>query len=247
MRPGLFLFCPGMEGRGTLFHRQAQRLTDYDVRIVAYDSAAPQTFELFAEQALRVAREYRAANPTAPRGVLCGFSLGACTAIEVALREPEHFAALVLINPATAFARTGAAGLAAWFMRHAPPELVRIGSDLTLGWNANLSRFKPDDINELRRVSRSPPTHDISRRLESLARFDSSSERLRKIQLPVLLIASEHDHVQPSVAETQRLRGVWPQARSVLLKGSGHECLQEEGFDLSADLNAWRSTLLNVP
>lgn len=239
MRHGLFLFCPGMEGRGTLFYRQAQRLTDYELRIVAYNSAAPQTFELFAEQALRVAREYRAANPTAPRGVLCGFSLGACTAIEVALREPEHFAAIILINPATAFGRTGAAGFAAWLIRHAPPELVRIGSDLTLGWNANLSRFKPDDINELRRVSRSPSTHDISRRLESLARFNSSADRLRKMPLPALLVASQNDKVQPSSAEVSRLAAIWPHARSVLLKASGHECLQEEGFDLPAELKTF--------
>ncbi|MBL8019906.1 MAG: alpha/beta fold hydrolase [Leptospirales bacterium] len=233
-----------MEGRGTLFHRQADILkSDYHVHVVQYDSAAPQTFDRFSNQALQFAQRFSRLNPGAPGGILCGFSLGACTAIECVIREPNLFSALVLINPATAFARTGLAGPASWVMRHLPSELIRIGSDLTLPLNANLSRFHDEELHLLKKVSRSVPQNDISRRLESLSRFDASENRLRKITVPVLLIAAENDHVQPSLAEVNRLFQVWPHSKRVILHGSGHECLQEDQFDLLTELRQFLSAV----
>lgn len=226
-----------MEGTGLLYHRQVERLAPFfEVQVMPYDVDGPQTFAQFVAQA----RQYLPASPTDTDNAtqstpfyLCGFSLGACTAIQIALNHPDVCTGLFLINSATAVARNPFfPHLASSVLPYVPSGLLGIGSDLTLPANAVTQNFDPEDLALMKEVSRSVPRELMSARLRSLSGFDVSATTLARLKLPTLILAGVRDMVLPSPQEARRLADVLPNAEIQLLPNSGHECLQERDLDL---------------
>lgn len=230
------LLLPGMEGTGLLYHRQLERLKPYfRSEVMPYDVDGPQTFAQFVAQARTLLREIPGAESPAPAApaYLCGFSMGGCTAIELTLQCPGQIHALFLINPATAVSRTPfLPRLAARILPHIPPALLSLGSDLSIPANAVTRNFEAEDLALMQEVSRSVPRQLMAARLQSIAGFDASAERLAQLRLPVLILAGARDHVLPSVKEAHRLAAALPDAQVCILPDSGHECLQERGLNL---------------
>jgi pimeloyl-ACP methyl ester carboxylesterase len=77
-------------------------------------------------------------------------------------------------------------------------------------------------------------------RLQVLTHYDVR-QRLHDIRVPTLFIASDRDHLVPSVAQAQYMAARVPGATVRVLDGHGHICLIAPDIDLAAILDAWRA------
>ena len=65
--------------------------------------------------------------------------------------------------------------------------------------------------------------------------------RLQDIRVPTLFLASDRDHLVPSVAQAHYMAARVPGATVRVLDGHGHICLIAPDIDLAAILDAWRA------
>ena len=73
---------------------------------------------------------------------------------------------------------------------------------------------------------------------EAASQLDQSAAGLRRVKLPIQLLASTEDKVLPSVDECRRLQRLLPNARVTELQGSGHVPLLEARISLRRVLRA---------
>jgi pimeloyl-ACP methyl ester carboxylesterase len=78
-------------------------------------------------------------------------------------------------------------------------------------------------------------------RLTILKTYDVR-ERLREIQCPTLFLASENDHLIPSVAQARLMAERMPSATVRVLSGHGHVCLIAPDLDVRSILAEWQSS-----
>ena len=76
-------------------------------------------------------------------------------------------------------------------------------------------------------------------RLQVLTQYDVR-HRLHDIRVPTLLLASDCDHLVPSVAQAQYMAARVPGATVRVLDGHGHICLIAQDIDLAGILEAWQ-------
>ena len=88
-----------------------------------------------------------------------------------------------------------------------------------------------DQLPTLLQFSGTLPADTLSFRLamlsEAAAQLDQSAAGLRRVKLPIQLLASTEDKVLPSVDECRKLQRLLPNARVTELQGSGHVPLLE--------------------
>ncbi len=230
----LFVFLPGMDGTGDLFHVQAPRLeATFDIRCLAIARHDQSSWRDLANQAIALIQQELAHRPN--RTVyLCGESFGACLALQVARLAPTLCHRLILVNPASSFHHKNwlhwATSLTSWV----PAPLYHLSSVGFLPWLAALPRISPRDRQALLKAMQSVPQTTSAWRLSLLQKFAMPLPVLRALSLPTLLIAGALDRLLPSVDEIQRLAQALPQAETVILPQSGHACLLETDVDLFA-------------
>jgi pimeloyl-ACP methyl ester carboxylesterase len=75
-------------------------------------------------------------------------------------------------------------------------------------------------------------------RLRVLERYDLR-ERLGEIRTPTLFLASDRDHLVPSVEQARYMADRVPGATLRVLRGHGHICLIAPDLDLGEILDEW--------
>jgi len=76
-------------------------------------------------------------------------------------------------------------------------------------------------------------------RLKLLTQYDVR-DRLCDLRTPTLFLASDRDHLVPSVAQARYMAARVPMATVRVLDGHGHICLIAPDLDLADILKAWR-------
>jgi pimeloyl-ACP methyl ester carboxylesterase len=76
-------------------------------------------------------------------------------------------------------------------------------------------------------------------RLRVLTTYDVR-HRLQDIQVPTLFLASDQDHLVPSVAQAQYMAARVRESTVRILDGHGHICLIAPDIDLASILDAWQ-------
>ncbi|MDX2272286.1 MAG: alpha/beta hydrolase [Cyanobacteriota bacterium] len=221
------LYLPGMDGTGTLFYRQAEKLAaDFCIRSLSLNGsnldswvALSQYVEFYLEEG----------SPA----ILCGESFGACLALQVAVRRPDLCAGLILVNPASSWRRGSWGWLARLLLPFVPEPFYHLASGQGLGWLAELSRIAPVDQQKLQQAVAQVPLATAAHRLALLSEFDVDRLPLEALQMPTLLVAGSHDRLLPSRAEVERLAHRLPNAAVAVAPASGHACLLEQDLNLS--------------
>lgn len=229
----LFVFLPGMDGTGKLLRTQTESLEGcFDVRCLALpQDDCWSDWEMLSQQVVNLIQTEQAQK--SERSVyLCGESFGGCLALKVALRAPELFKRVILVNPASSFRRRHFLVCAASGTRWMPEFLYRASTIMLLPFLAALGRIEPSDRRALLAAMKSVPPKTVRWRLSLLEHFDVQDEHLSQLQPPVLLIAGAADRLLPSVAEVESLASYLPQAQVVVLPYSGHACLLETDIQL---------------
>lgn len=228
----LFVFLPGTDGTGQLLQVQTESLERcFDVRSLAlpqsdrwsdWDALSRQTIDLIeAELANRERPVY-----------LCGESFGGCLALKVALRSPELVDRLILVNPASSLSQRPYLYWGASLTRCVPEPFYRTCALVLLPFLSSISRIAVEDRRALLAAMRSVPPKTVRWRVSLLNSFEVSQEQLRRLKMPVLLLAGGADRLLPSVTEARRLASYLNDARVVLLPDSGHTCLLERDTKL---------------
>jgi pimeloyl-ACP methyl ester carboxylesterase len=169
---------------------------------------------------------------------ILGFSLGGAVALEMSVAQPERVAALILCN-ALANYRTDT--WRKWLEARLQLAFVHtLGLKGTARMIAKRLFPMPDQAPKRQRVVDvvgANPKYAYLATVHALIGW-SASERLTKLQSPVLIIAAEHDYTPLEDKRTEA--GQFPSAEFVVIAGSRHGT----PFDSTEQFNACVLTFL---
>jgi pimeloyl-ACP methyl ester carboxylesterase len=233
----LFVFLPGMDGSGQLYHRQIETLSShFDLRCLTISPDDLSDWDELADRVIVLLQE-ELRYKTAPV-YLCGESFGGCLALKIATKDPKLVKKLILVNAASCFNQRPLLGLGIGVTRVIPDFLHRSSALVLLPFIAALSRISPIDRRSLLKAMQSVPPETVSWRLSMLQRFQINPLELARLSFSVLVVASQSDRLLPSVTEGRKLIHQLPKAKLVILPDSGHTCLLETDIHLKEILNA---------
>lgn len=236
-RPGqpnapLFIYLPGGDGTGQLFHRQLEGLEKaFDIRCLEIPPDDMTDWEELAAEVIRLVQAELAATPRS-QVYLCGESFGGCLAMKMILQSPQFFDYLVLVNPASAFRNQSWLYGLSFLARPVPQPLYRFFWVWFLPLLAALGKIEAEDRRLLLNAVQLMTQETSIWRVELLRQFQVSDADLAQIHQPTLVVASGRDCVLPSTQEADRLVASLPQAQKYLLPDSGHACLLESDVNL---------------
>lgn len=228
------VLVPGMDGTGRLFYAQVPLLAPtYRVAtFVLRDSAADM--DILVQD---LAELVRGMTPNGAPAVICGESFGGTLAMSLAVRHPELVRALVVVNSFPRFlpqhrldAALVALRLVPWGTMALVRRLTAFRMHSRYTHRTELHRF----LQEMRYTTR----EGYMNRLRILKRYDMRPD-LHRISAPALFIASDGDHLVPSVEQARYMIERVPDARLHVLQGHGHICLIAPGVDLAQILAQW--------
>jgi pimeloyl-ACP methyl ester carboxylesterase len=224
----LALLIPGLDGTGKLFYRQIPALSER-YRVVAWEFRRRGTFD-FDDLVDEVVQGTGSEPPHSI--TLVGESFGGPIAMSCALRFPERFKVLALINTFPAYRRRIRIRLAC---RLAPllnaPGIWR-AKNLIVDRILKREGILEEDRLRYREIIRGihPPAY--RRRLE-LVRDVSLRKSLGKISVPTHIFAGGRDKVVPSVREGRYMAERIPGSQLHILPDAGHALLFTPGFSLA--------------
>jgi pimeloyl-ACP methyl ester carboxylesterase len=221
-----------MDGTGRLLRSQTAGLErGFDVRCLAIPADDLTSWEVLTQKVVALIHAQLAEAGKRPV-YLCGESFGGCLAMQVALHSPWLFDRLILVNPASSFHRRPWIAWGSQITRYLPESLYSLSSRLLLPFLANLERLAASDRVALLEAMESVPQETSIWRLSLLNQFHLPPAQLRRLTLPVLLLASGSDRLLPSLPEVHYLATVLPKTRVFVLPHSGHACLLEADVNL---------------
>ncbi|MGH2415950.1 MAG: alpha/beta fold hydrolase [Microcystaceae cyanobacterium] len=228
----LFVYLPGMDGTGQLLRSQTAGLeVGFDVRCLAIPREDLTSWDELANNVLDLIHAELEKNSKRPI-YLCGESFGGCLAQKVAVIAPDLFERIILINSASAFNLRPLLAWTSQLTSLVPSNLYNIGAIGLLPFLAALPRISRSDRQELLKTMRSVPPETVMWRISLLREFCVDEEQLRRLTQPVLVIAGGSDRLLPSLAEAERLVGILPNSKIVVLPHCGHACLLETDTNL---------------
>ncbi len=237
----LFVFLPGMDetGKEIMYLQTAGLEAAFDVRCFVIPPEELTNWDNLAEKVVTLTQ---AELEKAPRQsvYLCGESFGGCIALKVALKSPQLFKRIVLINSASSFPQVPWLSLGSLLFRWVPELFYQASSFTALPFLAPLNRLSPAAIQALWKTTTAAPKQTVNQRLSLLRQFNINEKQLAQLTQPVLLIASLDDRILPSAGEAQRLANIFPNAQIVTLPHSGHACLIEADVNLFEIMQAER-------
>jgi pimeloyl-ACP methyl ester carboxylesterase len=229
----LLVFFPGMDGTGKLFHKQIDSLAArFDIRCLAIASNDRTNWSGLTDLSVQlIATELSEGQQL----YLCGESFGACLAMQVAGRIGTKVDELVLINPASSFARFPLLAAGSALSSLLPDWMYPFSAKILVSFLINVDRVAAAEQQSLIDAILSVQPQAAAWRLNLLGQFQVHSIVPELVDIPVLLIAGELDRLLPSPLEVRILGRMLPNSKTLLLPTSGHACLLEQDIYL-ADL-----------
>lgn len=227
----LFIYLPGMDGTGMLFHTQVTIWKHFDVRCLSMPKNDVSNWQTLTNKVLNLITQELTINPSR-KIFLCGESFGGCLALKLVETAPNLFNHLILINVASSFRQRPWLNLGGIFTQFIPDFVYFNSTLILLPFLANLTKLKRSDRQELLKAMQSIPSKTVAWRISLLDNFTINENKLKFFKNLVLIIASQEDQILPSVEEAQKLSKIFLNQRIVILQNSGHSCLLEKDINL---------------
>jgi len=229
------VLVPGMDGTGRLFHRQVPLLArGYRVATYRLRDDAPSMDVLAADLADVIDSVSGGVRPA----IVVGESFGGTVALSLALARPDLVAALVIINSFPRFLPQHRLHLAMFALRTLPWQTMPMVRRLT-AFRMHSKYTHRAEIRRFMELTAGTTRTGYLGRLHILTQYDVR-DRLREIRAPTLFLASERDHLVPSVDQARYMAARVPGATVRVLAGHGHICLIAPNVDLERILHDWR-------
>jgi pimeloyl-ACP methyl ester carboxylesterase len=222
-----------MDGTGKLFDKQIPRLIDkFDIRclsiatndLTSWSGLVGRAVPLILSELVKGQELY-----------LCGESFGACFAMQVAEQLGTKINKLVLINPASSFARQPLLAAGSALSGLLPDALYSLSAMILVNFLIDDDQVAPTERQSLIDAILSVHPQTAAWRLNLLRQFPVDSIVPKLIDIPTLLIAARLDRLLPSSLEINILSQLLSNSKTLLLPNSGHACLLEKDIHL-ADL-----------
>ncbi len=228
----LFVFLPGMDetGRDLMTLQTTGLEAVFEIRCFVIPADVLDSWDSLASQLIALTQAEVAKTPR--QVYLCGESFGTCVALTALTQLPTLFDRIILINSASSFHRVPLLNLGTFLLPLTPQFLYDFSSMLALPFLSQVFRVSPTARKALMKATQEAPKPTAEQRLKLLRQFRTDEAKLQKITQPVLLIASQQDHLLPSVEEADRLANVFPKTQIFTLPYSGHACLVESDICL---------------
>lgn len=235
----LFIFLPGLDetGKELLSIQTAGLETAFDVRCFVIPPDELTTWDHLVDSAIALTQAELEETPRSSV-YLCGESFGGCIALKVAIKAPQLFDRIVLVNPASSFHRVPLLVLGSLLFPLTPKFFYKISSFIALPFLTSVNRLSPTARQALLKSVSSAPKATAGHRLGLMRQFTIDETQLQQVRQPTLLIGSQEDRLLPSAAEVQRLARIFPNAQVEILSHGGHACLVEQGINLLEILRA---------
>lgn len=225
----------GMDGTGQLFYRQIPLLArSYRVATYALRDSATTMDQLIVD----LARVIDAVAPGDRRATLVGESFGGALALSFALARPEQVNRLVILNSFPYFSPQHRLHLALLGLKALPWGAMGLIRRLT-AWRLHSRHTHRQEIRRFMELTASTTREGYCNRLKVLTQYDVR-QRLHDLGVATLFLASEQDHLVPSVAQARFMAARVPRSTVRILNGHGHICLIAPDIDLAEMLTAWR-------
>lgn len=230
--PLLVLF-PGMDGTGQLFNRHIAGLIDrFDIRCLSIATNDLTGWTGLVDRAVSLILSELGKGQSL---YLCGESFGACFAMQVAQQFGTKINKLILINPASSFARQPLLAAGSALSGLLPDALYSFSAMILVNFLIDGDRVAPTERQSLIEAILSVHPQTAAWRLNLLRQFPIDSIVSKLIDVPTLLIAGGLDRLLPSSLEVSTLSQLLSHSKTLLLPSSGHACLLERDIQL-ADL-----------
>lgn len=228
--PLLVLF-PGMDGTGKLFARQLPSLAHrFDVRCLSLATNDLTSWSGLVDRAVSLILSELSKGQEL---YFCGESFGACFAMQVAAQLGTKINQLVLINPASSFARQPFLAAGSALSRLMPDALYSLSAMILVNFLIDGDRVAPTERQSLIDAILSVHPQTAAWRLNLLRQFPIDSIVPKLIDIPTLLIAGGLDRLLPSSLEIGILSQLLSAPKTLLLNNSGHACLLERDIYLA--------------
>lgn len=236
------VLVPGMDGTGRLFYRQVPLLARrFRVATYRLRDDAPSMAVLVDDLAAVI----RAASQSGAPAIVVGESFGGTVALSAALSRPDLVAALVVLNSFPYFEPRRRLRLAifALGMLPFPWQAMSVVRRLT-AFRLHSPHTHGAEIRRFLTLTAGTTRPGYLSRLRVLLAYDVR-DRLREIRAPTLFLASDRDHLVPSVQQGREMAALVPDATFRVLAGHGHICLIAPDVDLENILAQWDAPAAN--
>lgn len=231
------LLLPGLDGTGLLFYRQVPLLAArYRVGTLRLPDHAPSMGALVA----LVREAVRTLAPAGEPVTLVGESFGGALALSYAVEHPRTVGRLVILNSFPHFGPQARLWLGYHVLRATPWGVMRIVRQLT-AWRMHSRHTGRDEIQRFHALMRATTRDGYLGRLALLRTYDVR-DRLGALNVPVLFLAADQDHLVPSVAQARLMASLTPGSTVRVLAGHGHICLIAPDLNLSDVIDDWVAT-----
>ncbi|KAG2588730.1 acyltransferase-like protein At1g54570, chloroplastic [Panicum virgatum] len=249
----LLLFLPGTDGVGMgliLHHKSLGKV--FEVRCLHIPVNDRTPFEGLLQTVENTIKHEHDLSPNRPI-YLVGDSFGGCLAVAVAARNPQIDLLLILVNPATSFAKTPLQPILPLlesmpsefhvtvpyllsFVMGDPLKMASVSIENNLSPPETLQKLSDSLTSMLPLLSELPdiiPRDTLLWKLKLLKTGAAyANSRLHAVQAEVLLLASGSDNLLPSRDEADRLFKALKNCRVRYFKDNGHTLLLEDGVNL---------------
>ncbi|CAO2192417.1 unnamed protein product [Urochloa humidicola] len=247
------LFLPGTDGVGMgliLHHKSLGKV--FEVRCLHIPVNDRTPFEGLLQIIEATIKHEHDLSPNRPI-YLVGDSFGGCLAVAVAARNPQIDLVLILVNPATSFAKTPLQPILPLlesmpsefhvtvpyllsFVMGDPLKMASVSIENNLSPPETLQKLSDSLTSMLPLLSELAdiiPRDTLLWKLKLLkAGAAYANSRLHAVKAEVLLLASGNDNLLPSGDEADRLFKALKNCRIRYFKDNGHTLLLEDGINL---------------
>jgi len=215
-----FVYVSGIEGTGRNFYKQAADLErDHTVISFPMRPLGRYGMETLVEDFASVIQD-----AGIERAIVLGESFGGLVVLAAALRHPQLFERMILVNSFASFPNRAKINLGVALYSVLPYSLLKAYRTRTAG-----STLFSDDIEEEDRLAFRQNTREVHpegylSRLRIIRRADLRP-RLAEIKVPTLIVAGREDRLLNATFAARVLAKGLPHARLKILEGTGHMAL----------------------
>lgn len=232
-RPHLVL-VPGIDGTALLFYRQIPFLAE---RFRVSTFPLPDEPDGTMDSLVQRLHEHRRRVAGGERVIVCGESFGGALSLSYALSYPDALSRLVIVNSFPVIRRRAGLRVAPALLKAVPWGVMNLARRFS-GPRLHSPGTRPEDLSKYRQLVRRGGRKGYIRRLEILRHYDIQ-DRLGEIETPTLFLASDQDHVVPSVSEARFMAARMPRATVKVLEGYGHVVLIHHDVNLREEIVNW--------
>lgn len=232
----LVVYVPGIDGTGSLFYRQRPVLKAAGYRVATYRlrDEAP-SMKTLVQDLDNVLVSIGASGPV----TLMGESFGGALSLSYAAARPDRVERLVILNSFPFFKPQLRLKLAVVGLQAVPWKTMELVRRVT-AFRLHSNHTHAAEMKRFLELTAATTKRGYINRLRILMRYDVR-DRLPSLEVPVLFLAADRDHLVPSVKQARLMASLAPNATVRVLEGHGHICLIAPDLDLAELIAEWEA------